>query len=157
MLFMQFKISGSSYILEAKDIIEIVPYANLQRIPQAPAYLAGLLNYRGNTVPVVDICFLMSGKPCELKLSSRIAMVNYKADDEGQSVCIGLLIERLTETAIYSESDFSDSGVELEDSPYLGKVIIDGNRIIQRVSVREIIPAAAHDILFHAVPSGAQL
>jgi chemotaxis-related protein WspB len=154
MLFLQFKISGNSYILEARDIIEVVPYANLQRIPQAPDYLAGLLNYRGDTVPVVDICFLMSGKPCELKLSSRIAMIDYQ-DDDGRSVCIGLLIERLTETAIYKESDFSDSGVALEDSPYLGKVIVDDKRIIQLVSIREIIPEAAHDILFHTIPSGA--
>jgi chemotaxis-related protein WspB len=154
MLFLQFKISGNSYILEARDIIEIVPYANLQRIPQAPDYLAGLLNYRGDTIPVVDICYLMSGKPCELKLSSRIAMTNYM-DEDGRSVCIGLLIERLTETAIYKVSDFSDSGVALEDSPYLGKVIVDDKHIIQLVSVREIIPEAAHDILFHSIPSGA--
>lgn len=154
MLFLQFKISGNSYILEARDVIEIVPYANLQRIPQAPDYLAGLLNYRGDTVPIVDICFLMSGKPCELKLSSRIAMFDYK-DDDGRSVCIGLLIERLTETVIYKESDFSDSGVALEDSPYLGKVIVDDQRITQLVSVREIIPESAHAILFRAIPSAA--
>jgi len=152
MLFMQFKINGSSYILEAKDIIEIVPYANLQQIPKAPAYLPGLLNYRGDTIPVVDICYLMSDKPCELKLSTRIALVNYK-DNEGQSVCIGLLIEHLTETAKYEESDFSDSGVTLEESPYLGKVIIDDKRIIQMINVHEIIPEAAHDILFHGAQS----
>jgi chemotaxis-related protein WspB len=154
MLFMQFKINGNSYLLEAKDIIEIVPYVNLQQIPKAPAYLAGLLNYRGDSVPVVDICMLMSDRPCEMKLSSRIAMANYK-DDDGRSVCIGLLIERLTETATYNESDFSDSGVTLEESPYLGKVVVDDNRIVQMVNVREIIPEAAHDILFHGNHSGA--
>lgn len=154
MLFLQFKINGNGYILEAKDIIEIVPYANLQLIPQAPAYLAGLLNYRGDTVPVVDICFLMSDKPSESKLSTRIALVNYK-DDDGRTVRIGLLIENLTETARYNDNDFSDSGVTLEDSPYLGKVIIDEKRIIQLVNVHELIPAEAHDILFHALPSGA--
>lgn len=81
-------------------------------------------------------------------------MFDYK-DDDGRSVCIGLLIERLTETVIYKESDFSDSGVALEDSPYLGKVIVDDKRIIQLVSIREIIPEAAHDILFRAIPSAA--
>lgn len=153
MLFLQFKINDNRYILEARDIIEIVPYANLQQIPKAPAYVAGLLNYRGDSVPVIDICFLMSDKPCEAKLSSRIALVNYHGDD-GRSACIGLLIEHLTETVRYNEDDFSDSGVTLEESPYLGKVVIDDNRIVQMVNISEIIPEAAHDTLFQGVHSG---
>jgi len=148
MLFMKFKINDNSYLLAARDIIEIVPYAKLQKIPKAPAYLAGLMNYRGGTVPVVDICMLMSDQPCQFKLSSRIAMVDYK-DDEGQTVCIGLLIEHLTETVIYNESDFSESGIKLEESPYLDKVIIDDNHIIQLINLREVIPESAHDILFN--------
>lgn len=147
MLFMQFTIYKDRYLLEAKDIIEIVPYANLKRIPKAPPYVAGLLNYRGDTVPVIDICYLMSDKPCELKLSSRIALVNYK-NDTGKSICIGLLIERMTETARFNENDFSDSGVNLNDNPCLGKVIIDDDRITQLVDIRKIIPEDAYEILF---------
>ena len=146
MLFMQFKINSDRYILEAKDIIEIVPYANLKRIPKSPAYVAGLLNYRGGVVPVIDICSLMGDQPCRLKLSSRIALVNYKKD--GRSVCIGLLIEHLTETARFNEDDFSDSGVTLEEGSYLGKVVIDEQGIVQRVNIKKIIPPEAHDMLF---------
>lgn len=153
MLFLQFKVKDNRYILEAKDIIEIVPYANLKRIPKAPPYVAGLLNYRGDTVPVLDICFVMSDKPCEAKLSSRIALANYK-DDDDQSACIGLLIEHLTETIRFDENDFYDSGVTLEGSPYLGKVIIDDNCIVQVVDVKKIIPEAARDVLFRHAHSG---
>lgn len=147
MLFMQFTIYKDRYLLEAKDIIEIVPFANLKRIPKAPPYVAGLLNYRGDTVPVIDICYLMSDKPCELKLSSRIALVNHK-NDTGKSICIGLLIERMTETARFNENEFSDSGVNLNDNPCLGKVIIDDDRITQLVDIRKIIPEDACEILF---------
>jgi chemotaxis-related protein WspB len=148
MLFMQFKINDDRYVLEARDIIEVVPYAKLKRIPKAPPYVAGLLNYRGETVPVIDICFLMSDRLCELKLSSRIVLVNYK-DDDGHAVCIGLLIEHLTETVRFDEQDFSDSGVTLKDNPYLGRVIIDDNSIVQVVDIKKIIPESAHDVLFN--------
>lgn len=153
MLFMQFKINDDRYIIEAKDIIEIVPFANLKRIPKAPPYVAGLLNYRGETVPIVDICYLMNERMCELKLSSRIALVNYK-DDEGKLVCIGLLIEHLTETVRFEESDFSDSGVKLKDNPYLGKVVIDDKCIVQMVNIRKLIPEEARSILFDGSYSG---
>lgn len=147
MLFMQFTIDKDRYIIETKDIIEIVPYANLKQIPKAPPYVAGLLNYRGDTVPVIDICYLMSDKLCELKLSSRIALVNHK-NDTGKSICIGLLIEHLTETVRFNESDFSDSGVNLNDNSCLGKVIIDDDRIVQLVNIRKVISEEAYEILF---------
>ena len=149
MLYVQFGINDNRYVLEARDIIEIVPYAKLKRIPKAPPYVAGLLNYRGDAVPVIDVCFLMSDKPCERKLSSRIALVNHE-DDEGRSICIGLLLEHLTETVRYDEKDFSDSGVTLEESSYLGKVVMDDHRMVQLVNIVGIIPDAAHDILFRA-------
>ena len=152
MLFMQFKVNDNRYLLDVKDIVEIIPFANLKRILKAPAYVAGLLNYRGDAVPVIDVCYLMNNKPSESKLSSRIAMVNYK--DDNHSVCIGLLIEHLTETVRYNEDDFSDPGITLEESPYLGKVVIDDNHIIQLVNIREIVPKEAHDMLFHGVHTG---
>lgn len=147
MLFMQFTIGKDRYLLEARNIIEIVPYVNLKRIPKAPPYVAGLLNYRGDAIPVIDICYLMGDKPCELRLSSRIALVNHK-NDAGESICIGLLMEHLTETVRFNEDDFSDSGVNLNDNSCLGKVIIDNDRIVQWVDIRKVIPEEVYEILF---------
>ena len=148
MLFLQFKVGDDRYVLEVKDIIEIVPFARLKRIPKAPPYMSGLLNYRGNTVPIIDICYLMSDKVSELKLSSRIALINYSTND-GKSSCIGLLSEHMTETVRFDESDFSDSGVNLKDNPYLGKVVIDDKGIVQMIDIKKIIPEEAYEILFN--------
>ena len=146
MLFLQFKINDNRYLLEARDIIEVVPYVNLKRISKAPGYVAGLLNYRGESVPVIDLSFLMSDKSSQEKLSSRIALINYK--DSNRVVCLGILIEQLTETVRHDEKDFSDSGVTLEGVPYLGKVVIDDNSIIQLVDFKKIIPEEVHGMLF---------
>jgi len=147
MLFLQFKIGDDRYLLEAKDIIEVVPFAGLKKIPKAPPYVAGLLSYRGKALPVIDICYLMSEEPCKLKLSTRIALVNYKVAD-GESRPVGLLIEHMTQSVIWDDSDFSDSRVHLKDHQYLGKVVIDGCGIVQRVDITSIIPEEANAILF---------
>lgn len=153
MLFMQFKAGDDRYILEAKDVIEVVPFARLKQIVKAPPYIAGLLNYRGNPVPVIDVCYLMSGRLCQQKLSTRIALANYSSDKDG-TICIGLLIEYLTETVRFDESDFSDSGVTLRNDPYLGRVVIDDRGIVQMVDIKKIIPVDAHDMLFNGRYSG---
>lgn len=152
MLFLQFKIGGERYLIEAKDVMEIVPFAHLKKVPGAPAYVAGLLNYRGSSIPVIDVCRLMSEKGCEVKLGSRIALVNYKKDD-GKKVCIGLLIEHMTETVSLRESDFKPSGVNLRNHAYLGDVVMDGTGIVQRLNAEKILPDEARCMLFEAVPS----
>ena len=88
----------------------------------------------------------MSDKSSQEKLSSRIALINYK--DSNRVICLGMLIEQLTETVRYDEKDFSDSGVTLEGIPYLGKVVIDDNSIIQLVDFKKIIPEEVHGMLF---------
>ncbi|MBI5826492.1 MAG: purine-binding chemotaxis protein CheW [Deltaproteobacteria bacterium] len=152
MLYLQFKIGGERYIIEAKDVMEIVPFAHLKKVPGAPGYVAGLLNYRGSSIPVIDVCHLMSGKGCEVKLGSRIALVNYLKDG-GKKACIGLLIEHMTETVSLRESDFKASGVNLKDHAYLGGVVMDDAAIVQRLNVDKILPDEAGDMLFEDAPS----
>jgi len=146
MLFLQFKIGNDRYLIDAKDIIEVVPFAALKKIPKAPPYVAGLLNYRGKTIPVIDICYLMTDRPCKLRLSSRIALINYKADN-GELLPVGFLIEQMTESVRWLESDFSDSRVNLKDNKYLGRVVIDDEGIAQRIEISMIIPEEADEIL----------
>lgn len=155
MLFLQFKICDDRYLLEAKDVIEIIPFVQLKKIPKAPPYVAGLLNYRGKTIPVIDIYYLMTDSRSELKFSSRIALVNYKKDD-GRKICIGLLTKHLTETVVKEESEFSTSGVNLKEQPYLGGVATDDKGIAQRINIEKLLPEEAYEILFEGRSSDAQ-
>jgi chemotaxis-related protein WspB len=49
MLLLLFEIGNGRYALETSQIIEIVPLVNLKKIPTTPAYVAGLMNYRGDS------------------------------------------------------------------------------------------------------------
>jgi len=155
MLFLQFKICDDRYLIEAKDIIEVIPFVQLKKIPKAPPFVAGLLNYRGKTVPVIDIYYLMTDTKCELKFSSRIALVNHKKDD-ARPICIGLLTEHLTETDAWEESEFSSSGVNLKEQPYLGGVATDDKGVAQRIIIENLLPEKAYEILFEGRSSGKQ-
>ena len=50
--------------------------------PRAPQGVAGLFDYRGKRVPVIDLSLLTLGKPAQQRLSTRIVLVHYgeKAD-----------------------------------------------------------------------------
>ena len=44
--------------------------------------------------------------------------------------------------------DFSEPGVKLEAAPYLGPVLMEGNRAIQRIYEQRLLPEPVRQLLF---------
>ncbi len=51
----RFEVSGKTYSLAMADMVEIGTLAQIFSLPLAPAYIRGLLNLRGQVMPVVDL------------------------------------------------------------------------------------------------------
>jgi len=43
------------YALELDKVLEIIELCEVTRVPEAPDYVAGIINLRGNVVPVIDV------------------------------------------------------------------------------------------------------
>ena len=52
MLLLLLRLGTDRYALDARQVVEVIPVIKLKRIPPAPAYVAGMFNYRGKPVPV---------------------------------------------------------------------------------------------------------
>src|SRR5438105_11295634 len=79
MLLLTFKIGSDRYALPASQMIEVVPLVSLKKIPQAPPGVAGIFNYHGQPVPVIDLSELTIGIPAQARVSTRIILINYSA------------------------------------------------------------------------------
>lgn len=58
-----FEVGETSYGLDTSAVQEIVPARTMTRLPGAPEHVTGLLNLRGTLVTVVDLSWLLIGKP----------------------------------------------------------------------------------------------
>lgn len=153
MLFVKFEMGGEHYVLDAMQIAEVLPLIGLKRLPQAPVGVAGLFNYRGTPVPVVDLAELMLGHPAAKLLSTRVILVHYRDDaqHEGERRLLGLIVEKATETLQRDPADFMEAGILSTDAPYLGPVTREGERLIQRVDVHKLLPEAVSSVLYAQV------
>ena len=147
MLLIVFQMGGERYALDSRHVVEIVPLVHFRELPRTPEYICGLFEYRGRVTPVVDLSALAGGPPSQRLLSTRILLVHYRDSKERVRV-LGLLAERVTDTAEIEDSHLKSSGVRVERSPYLGKVITDSAGMIQCVELEELLPAPVRDILF---------
>ncbi len=147
MLFLLFQLGGDRYALEAKRVVEVVPLLALKKLPQAPKGVAGIFNYRGRPVPAVDLGELTLGRPATEHFSTRIIVVQYP-DDRGTDHLLGLIAEHATEMLRKEPQDFSEPGVRFDAAPYLGPVLMDGKRAIQRIYEHRLLPEPVRQLLF---------
>jgi chemotaxis-related protein WspB len=154
MLFLLFQLGEDRYALEIGQIVEVLPMVSVKAIPQAAPGVAGVFNYRGTPVPLIDLGELALGTPSRPRISTRIILVQY-AEEAGKAHLLGLLAEKTTETLRRQEAEFVDAGVTVEAAPYLGPVTKDGRGIIQRVEVTRLLSADVRDQLFRQPLEGA--
>ena len=147
MLFLLFQVGHDRYALPANHVIEVVPLLNLKRIPQAPRGVAGLFNYRGRPVPAVDLCELALNKPSQVRLSTRIIIVQYP-DAAGKRHLLGLIAEQATEVLRKESGDFADPNLRIDSAPYLGPVIMDSQGSIQWIDEQRLLSENVRDMLF---------
>jgi chemotaxis-related protein WspB len=147
MLFLLFQMGDDRYALDVLQIAEVLPLVRVKVIPQAPAWVAGIIDYHGAPVPLIDLSQLALGCPARRRFGTRIILVNYR-DHEGTTHLLGLLAERATEIMRRDPTDFAVSGVGNDPAPYLGSVAADMRGMVQWISVDKLLPPSVSDHLF---------
>ena len=139
MLVLLFYLGDTLYTMRCDRVREVAPVVKLKEVPHAPEYFAGLFNYRGIVVPVIDLRHLIQGRPCDMRMSTRIILVDYLREDNPTPYIIGLMAERVTETRRKSEDDFIQTGLNVNQAPYLGGLMMEDREMIQYIDL-DLLP-----------------
>ena len=137
MLFLLFQLGSDRYALRARDVIEVLPLVALKEIPGAPGGVAGVMDYRGQAVPVIDLSALAIQRPAARRVSTRLFILRHPTA-EGERL-LGLMAERATEMMRRTDDQFQPTGVDGVRTRYLGPVTTDERGLIQRVEVAELL------------------
>jgi len=92
----------------AREILEVQP---VSRLPHAPAHLLGMIDVRGQGVPVVDLRMKLGFEPVEDTENTRILVLDISMD--GRELTFGLKTDRVFEVTILDED-------QLEAAPEIG-------------------------------------
>jgi chemotaxis-related protein WspB len=134
MLVLKFQVDGASFAVDFRRIVEVTPLAKLRPLPHAPAYLAGLLHYRGRVLPVVNVNRLLGAAPSEPRLSTRIILVE---PAPGRPL-LGLLAERVSDLKRTADSPADSPVFASADAPYLGPVVEADGELLQLLALEKL-------------------
>jgi purine-binding chemotaxis protein CheW len=115
-------LAGREYALPLDRVVEVVRIAALAPVPDAPAFVLGLLNLRGRVVPVMDLRLRLGLQAAEPGLSTPICVF------EAAGRAFGLIADRVTGVRRLS-APVERLEVVADDSAVAGVTEIDGRLV----------------------------
>src|SRR5471032_1461766 len=140
-----FHIGADRYGLRLRDVVRVLPLLELKHLPLAPDAVAGLMDFHGQSVPVIDLCRASGMAGGADHFDTRIIVVDYHAP-EGTDHLLGLRAERVLGVKEVAEAQLANSGVQA--APFLGQVASDAAGMLQLVELEQLLPASLRAMLF---------
>jgi purine-binding chemotaxis protein CheW len=105
--FLTFALGKEEYGFEILKVREIMGVIDITQVPSMPSYVLGVINLRGNVVPVVDLRKRFAMPAVERTAESCIIVVSVREK------LMGIYVDRVSEV-------INILGEDIEDAPSLG-------------------------------------
>jgi len=104
-----FRMGKESYGIDIFRVHEIIRMCEITPIPRTHSHIRGLVNLRGNTIPVVDLSSRLNLEGSEETESTRIIVVE---SDNGN---IGIIVDAVTEVITLQPAQIEDTPALVTD------------------------------------------
>ena len=143
MLLLTLQADESLYAVDVARVVEVVPRVNLRRQPHAPVFLAGVFDYRGIIVPVIDLGTLLGSAPCRSLLSTRIVLVDSRPGEQASSGprpwLLGIIAERVSDVVSVKPEAVISAAMQLPTAPYLGSIVELDHEMAQLIVLDRVL------------------
>lgn len=145
-------IAGEEYGIGILRVKEILQYEAITRVHGASASVRGVINVRGNVVPVIDLA-IRFGMP-ETAITGRTCIVVVEADLQGEPLTLGVLAESVTQVVDLGEDDIQPApsfGTRV-NVKYLQGMAPSGKKFILLLDIDQVL--STEDIEAATAPPG---
>ena len=112
--FLTFRLADEDFGMELSKTREILEYDGVTGVPLMPGFLSGVINLRGEVVPIIDLAVRL-GRPA-IEIKHRTCIVVIELESDGQKQTLGLLADAVSEVTEIPEED-------IEKAPAFGAKI----------------------------------
>jgi purine-binding chemotaxis protein CheW len=133
--FVIFKLNGEHYGLNIHNVENIEKQVDITRVPHTKKYIKGVINLRGNVIPIVDLRerFGLETKPADD--DTRIIIMNHA------ELKIGVIVDSSSETLQLSEDniDAAPSVKASAEDDFIREIGKHNNRIIMLLDIKKVL------------------
>jgi purine-binding chemotaxis protein CheW len=100
--YLTFYSSGKSFGIKIKNVVQIISYQPINKIPEFPAYALGVISLRGEVIPVIDLNMRFGDEPKEY--NDRTCIIVTRIIDG----TVGFVVESVDEVIKIEKEEISD-------------------------------------------------
>ncbi len=133
--YIKVKMGDEMYGIDIKHIDNIVRMQNITRVPKVPAYIKGVINLRGEVIPVFNLRLKMGME--EVEETKKFRIIILKLDGS----YVGLIVDEVREV-ITLQNDLTEKVYRDPSDPtqnFLLGVGKDGDNLISLLDVNEVV------------------
>ena len=112
--YLTFALGAEEYGLEICKVREIIGYMAITAIPQTPLHVKGVINLRGQVIPVVDIRTLFGMEAKDVTEETCIVVV--EISQKHRTFSTGVIVDHVSEV-------LDIKGEQIEEAPQLGAAV----------------------------------
>ena len=90
-----FQLAGEEYAIGILKVKEIIAYGTVTKIPQTPLSIRGVINLRGNVVPVVDLA-VKFGLPLS-RITDRSCVIIVETGPKEERIVMGIVADSVNQ------------------------------------------------------------
>ena len=109
--YLTFSLGEEDFALEIARVREVLDYTNITKVPRMPEFLRGVINLRGNVVPVTDLRLKLGMSATKRTVDTCIVIVETGVD--GDLMDMGVLTDSVQEVLDLDPA-------QIEPAPRLG-------------------------------------
>jgi len=97
-----FEMAGEMYGFPIEYVQEIIRYSKPTEVPDVPPYVKGIINLRGDVLPIVDLRSMLNLTVSEVNELTKVIVLNFKGTN------IGFIVDKINEVLRVPESEIKD-------------------------------------------------
>ena len=93
--YLTFALGAEEYGLEILKVREIIGYMDITAVPQTPDYVKGVINLRGQVIPVVDLRAKFGMET--IATTDETCVIVVEISQDGRHISTGIIVDRVSE------------------------------------------------------------
>lgn len=136
--YLTFKLAGEEYGIEIMRVQGIQSSTNISKIPNTPNYILGVINLRGQIVPIIDLRVRFSLKQIPFDKNTVVIIAKLKTKNEEK--LLGVVVDGVSETYRFEPDQIQASPqLSIGDDDYLKGIALAEGKLVILLDIDKII------------------
>ncbi len=135
--FLAFYLNGKDYAFPILKVNEVIVLPEITPIPKAPSFMKGVINLRGQIIPIIDLRVALNME--ETTYDKQTCIIIVKLEINNYEKFVGFIVDSVSEVFEINTTDIE------QPSQYVANDFLSGigkvkDKIIMLLNINEILP-----------------